>query len=321
MLINTPDPRCRVCGGDTEEAGAAVGTVRKREYHLRRCPACGYGFVADPWTDYDSIYDDAYYRGQGADPLVDYVSELESPEVTVRQHEWRGMVSVVSSLAGAGPETMWLDYGCGTGGLVRHLRSLGWERVSGFEQGWAVPRLRRIGVPLVAGEQLPELAGRFDVVTAIEVIEHVVDPVSELRTMAELLRPGGLLFLTTGNAAPHAADLPGWSYVRPEIHVSFFEPRTLATAMKRVGLSPSFPGPVPGWDEILRFKILKNLGRKRASRLDRVLLPAALCRLADRRLGVSAHPVGWRSPQPDPTTFEPSRVQPVRDPSGSPRLG
>ena len=60
--------------------------------------------------------------------------------------------------------------------------------------------------------------------TAIEVLEHTLDPLAELRRIRALLRPGGLLLLTTGNAAPFASRLTQWPYVIPEIHVSFFEP-------------------------------------------------------------------------------------------------
>ena len=55
--------------------------------------------------------------------------------------------------------------------------------------------------------------GSFDVVTAIEVIEHVLDPVAELRRIRALLRPGGLLFLTTGNAKPYSKRLLTWGYL------------------------------------------------------------------------------------------------------------
>ena len=97
------------------------------------------------------------------------------------------------------------------------------------------------GIPVVDPDGLAALRGTFDVVTAIEVIEHVADPVPFLSGLRDLLRPGGLLFLTTGNAAPHRDDLARWNYVIPEIHVSFFEPRTLERALIAAGFRPSRP--------------------------------------------------------------------------------
>ena len=140
-------------------------------------------------------------------------------------------------------------------------------------------------------------AGAFDVVTAIEVIEHVPDPVAELRRMAALLRPGGLLFLTTGNAAPYRDKLAEWRYVTPEIHVSFFEPRTLHVALERAGLQPADGGFGPGWTEIIRFKLLKNLKRRSVSPLERVVPWPLVARALDARLKISAHPVGWAPPR------------------------
>jgi SAM-dependent methyltransferase len=283
---------CKICGSPTTSAGIVNGAFSGRDFALRRCDACGFAFVADPWLEFAAIYDDAYYRGEGADPLVDYETELELPELALRRYEWRGIHDRVRTLITLDPGARWLDYGCGAGGLVRYLRATGGYDAVGYEQGWSVPRLREQGIPFVEDADIPGRAGSFDVVTAIEVLEHVTDPLAELRRMRALLRPGGLLFLTTGNAEPYNAKLSSWRYVVPEIHIAFFEPRTLVRAMRETGLSPETPGFGPGWPDIFRFKLLKNLRRRTVSRLDGLVPWHLVARALDRRYRLSAHPVG-----------------------------
>src|SRR5437870_427690 len=92
------DRACRVCGGDTQEAGSKPGVLTGHAFRLRHCPRCCFSFVADPWTDYAAVYGEHYYRGEGADPSVDYLFELESPDTTIREYEFRGILSIVQSL-------------------------------------------------------------------------------------------------------------------------------------------------------------------------------------------------------------------------------
>jgi SAM-dependent methyltransferase len=285
-------PACNICGSSTDPAGGVYGRFSHRHFALRRCGTCGFAFVDDPWLDFAAIYNDAYYHGNGADPLVDYVTELERPERALRRYEWSGIHERVRTLIALQRGARWLDYGCGAGGLVRYLRGTAGYDVLGYEQGWSVPRLREHNIPFLEEIDLAAHAGNFDVVTAIEVLEHVRNPLEELHRMRSLLRPGGLLFLTTGNAQPYAGKLRSWRYVIPEIHISFFEPRTLVRAMREVGLSPEAPGFGPGWTDIIRFKILKNLRRRTVSKVDGFVPWPLVARAIDRRYGLSAHPVG-----------------------------
>ena len=223
---------------------------------------------------------------------MDYIHETENPITTIRNYEWRGVLQRIGSLVALHPGTSWLDYGCGTGGLVRFLRENGFSEVCGTEQGFSLERLRGSDVPVLDIADLDKARGSFDVITAIEVIEHTVDPISELRRMRALLRPGGLLFLTTGNARPHAHNLLKWSYLQPEIHISLFEPDTIARALRRTGFESVFPGYGPGWTNIIRFKVLKNLRRRAVGGWERLLPWPVLTRALDHRLQLSAHPVG-----------------------------
>jgi 2-polyprenyl-3-methyl-5-hydroxy-6-metoxy-1,4-benzoquinol methylase len=291
---STTRPRCRVCAGETRLIGVVHGRYSKRDYRLARCLDCRYAFIVDPWLDFANIYDDRYYAGEGADPLVDYRFELDDPRSSIRVYEWQGITTLVTEiLGGADSQRRWLDFGCGNGGLVRHLRDIKAAEAFGFDEGTITEEASARGIPVLDADELNAARGTFDVVTAIEVIEHTLDPVAELRRMRSMLRPGGLLYMTTGNARPYADRLTRWRYVLPELHISYFEPETLARAMAESGFRSERRQLGRGFDQIMKFKVLKNLHFRRRSRFTD-LLPAHLIRsISDRIVKLSEHPVGW----------------------------
>jgi SAM-dependent methyltransferase len=291
-LENARPRDCAVCGAATEFSGSVHSSFSNRTFELARCPTCRYSFIVDPRTDYDALYDREYYRGKGADPNFDYEQELDDPR-TLRAYEWRSILEIVEHLRGGITDIRWLDFGSGLGGLVRYGRSRGIE-IYGLDEGYAAERMRQDGVPALTPAELDAAAGSFDVITAVEVLEHLVEPMPALLQIATLLRPGGLFFLTTGNAAPFRGRLAEWTYVHPDVHVGYFEPTTLELAFRSVGLEPAFPGFVPGFADLIRYKVLKSLGFKRQHLIERVIPWSVAARVVDRRYGVSAHPVGWR---------------------------
>jgi 2-polyprenyl-6-hydroxyphenyl methylase/3-demethylubiquinone-9 3-methyltransferase len=102
-----------------------------------------------------------------------------------------------------------LDVGCGAGLLAEPLARLG-ARVTAVD---AAPELIDAARLHAAGQRLEidyratgveSIDGEFDLVTALEVIEHVADPQAFVDSLAARLAPGGLLILSTPNRT-------GWS--------------------------------------------------------------------------------------------------------------
>lgn len=112
----------------------------------------------------------------------------------------RIVISVLRSfLQGGGGGRQLLDLGCGTGGMLRPLGAFG--DVTGMDSSrFAIDRARERSGCRVEWGLLPEPTpfdpASFDVVSALDVIEHVDDDEAALRTIHTLLRPGGMFVCT-----------------------------------------------------------------------------------------------------------------------------
>jgi 2-polyprenyl-6-hydroxyphenyl methylase/3-demethylubiquinone-9 3-methyltransferase len=102
-----------------------------------------------------------------------------------------------------------LDVGCGAGLLCEPLARLG-AKVTGIDASEDVIAVARehaaamgLAIDYRAGD-IQDLEGQYDLITSLEVIEHVAEPATFLRALAKRLAPGGLLILSTPNAT-------GWS--------------------------------------------------------------------------------------------------------------
>ena len=134
------------------------------------------------------------------------------------------------------------DVGFGAGTLLELAQERGWQCYGtetsavalqlGRSKGWSVFR--------PTDETLRAHEAGFDVLTGVELVEHLVDARSQMSGWARLLRPGGLLYLTTPNAGSFNRRLLGrrWSAFAPPEHRLIWTKRALYSALRATGLTP-----------------------------------------------------------------------------------
>jgi SAM-dependent methyltransferase len=211
---------------------------RKDGHDILECPACGTCFRAD-LPDRESlheIYGPAYFadsagsmRGQG---YADYLAEEQN-----HRSNAAARLSLIQDYQQAG---RLLDVGCAAGYFLDEARRNGW-RVEGVELS---PQMAEhasgvLGLDVHTGffDEVDLEPGAFDLVTMWDYIEHSIDPRADLESAAELLRPGGVLAVATGDVASMAARVSGrrWHLLTPRHHNFFFTRSSLEGAFRRAG--------------------------------------------------------------------------------------
>jgi 2-polyprenyl-6-hydroxyphenyl methylase/3-demethylubiquinone-9 3-methyltransferase len=147
-----------------------------------------------------------------------------------------------------------LDIGCGGGLLSEPMTRLG-AAVTGVdasERNIAVAGLHaeRVGLAIDyrqgTAEALAEGGAQFDVVLALEIVEHVADVDLFLRSCGRLVKPGGLLFLSTLNRTAKAWALAiagaeyvlGWLPRGTHDWKKFLKPSEVARGLRAGGIEP-----------------------------------------------------------------------------------
>jgi 2-polyprenyl-6-hydroxyphenyl methylase/3-demethylubiquinone-9 3-methyltransferase len=159
----------------------------------------------------------------------------------------------IDRLAGLGGKAV-LDVGCGGGILAESMAARG-AQVTGIdlaEKPLGVARLhllesgRKVDYRMISAEQLAQEAPHsFDIVTCMEMLEHVPDPASTVAACATLVKPGGHVFFATLNRNPksYAFAIIGAEYVLKLLprgtheYAKFIKPSELAAMCRAAALT------------------------------------------------------------------------------------
>jgi 2-polyprenyl-3-methyl-5-hydroxy-6-metoxy-1,4-benzoquinol methylase len=227
--------RCAVCGADRSELithdwqsiGGELYT-----FDLVRCAQCGLAYI-NPRLNRTALTGNA---GGGA----------WHQAASVNRAIYRaGCQRLLGLLRTGSARPALLDVGCAYGDFMAFAEKQGFA-VTGLEIDAAAGRVAQERGYNVFTDHLECLAlppATFDVVTLWDVIEHVDDPRALLSAAVSLLKPGGILFYHTGNAAFQVTKGRILARLRPGRgpnnvpfqHLYHFSPRTSRLLLDRLG--------------------------------------------------------------------------------------
>ena len=195
-------------------------------WSFSRCGDCRFVF-ADPAPSADSLA--AFYADLEDN---EYGAEAEN-----RARNFRVILDRLERIAPPGNDL--LDVGAASGIFMNLAKERGF-RVQGIEPSaqLVAEARQRYGLEVLQGtvDALPPEAV-FHVITCLDLIEHLADPLPELRRITARLAPGGILVAVTPDINSLAARLAGrrWWHYRTA-HVNFFARPSLERLMSLLGL-------------------------------------------------------------------------------------
>jgi len=226
--------RCRICGGGEAPLYEAVAVAPDQTVAIVQCGECRAARREPPLVfPFEELPADAY---------MDDWSKLELSGLSFLHLQFDRAARELAPwlVKDANWQREMLDVGCGAGYLAAHFRAFGWK-VSGVEPwtalaAWAEKYLK---IPVEIGriETLATTDPGVELVTAIDVISFVEDPVRFLAACRARLKPGGLLMLTTQNFDCEGRRAAGgrWQNMSANVRNWFFDAASLRAAARSAG--------------------------------------------------------------------------------------
>ncbi len=206
----------------------------KNGYNIYRCDDCKLLFVHPRPSTHDllEIYNESYFKRGNKYKAVhnprqryNYSYNDEQKIIIINKYYMSGKL---------------LDVGCAMGDFLYRAKQEAFD-VMGVEiSSYCADYVRNdLGINVHNGDllsaRLPSNA--YDVVTLWDVIEHLENPFETLNEINRVLRPGGILCLSTGDAGSLYARVTGrfWHLLTPPQHLLYFNPENIGKILSRSG--------------------------------------------------------------------------------------
>ena len=238
--------KCPLC-----ESSDAQNEMRRQNYRLVRCGACD--LVYSECLDVPSaLYDQAYDHHAAYQWYFRQAQELQRGRIHIAW-AWRYFFRHVT------PGGRLLDIGCATGAFLLAAKNRGWN-TQGLDVSPAAAQVARevVGVDVGAGtlESFAFPSATFDAVTAWEVLEHLPDAKSFLKEINRVIKPGGVVALSTPNWRSPWERKTKDDNRRPPYHLTFWSTEPIKRLLLDSGFTDVMTSEKPiAWsEEVGRFK-------------------------------------------------------------------
>lgn len=212
---------CPVCGRKNPSEFYAM-----KGYLLLRCLNCG--MVWDPYTseNLESVYVENYFVNEN--PKGGYANYFEGMNINKKTFFER-IKRINSKVVTKGKM---LDVGSALGDSLIEAKKLGWKDVYGVELSeFAAKKAEKRGLDVKNGTLMEAKypSDHFDVVTIQDVIEHMPDPITEMKEVKRILKPNGIVFIVTPDIGGFWQKIlgPSWYHYKPGEHIMYFSQKTL----------------------------------------------------------------------------------------------
>lgn len=204
-------------------------------YHLTRCEKCRFVWDSNMSENVLLQYDKSYF--QNDNPKGGYTNYFEGMKINRKTFVDR-LLKIEKKLGFKGKL---LDVGAALGDCLEVAQNMGWDESHGIEvSAFAVKEARKKGVKNIQNTTLEKAdlpKNFFDVITYQDVIEHVPDPIKELKIAYKYLKKGGLIFLVTPDIGGYWHKLlkSMWYHYKPGEHIMYFSQSNLKSALELSG--------------------------------------------------------------------------------------
>jgi len=219
-------PACPICSGSSRIAHAAFNIHPEKTYrfNFRVCSECEHGWI-DPMPS-QGLLNHLYGRGSHSVIGTEW-SESAEPTLSVP-----GRLVCTKELHSDSPPRRYFELGVGKGQLYRQFIQNGWE-CRGVEPGAWGRRFQ--GVHGDFGVLPNSFAA--EVIVALDVLEHIADPIATLRQLHQIATPDARLYAAMPNRVSLRAIIgrQHWRMLRPLGHVNYWSRRSVMRAFAESG--------------------------------------------------------------------------------------